>query len=106
MTSPTPEREKAPMLLPTDTPCEICQGTKQMHVLNLWKANRKYQVNGGDIKKAIGPTADDLPFIVIENACFKCCGEEAADTAMLALQERMGGNPFNPATYEKEDGQA
>lgn len=103
MTSETPRPAPSRM---TDESCEICHGTKQMNVLNLWRVNRKYQVNGGDLKKAMGTTADDLPFIVIENACFKCCGEEAADSAILDLQKRMGGNPFNPATYEKEDGQA
>lgn len=76
-----------------------------MNVLNLWQVNRRTAINGGDLEEALGKSADDMPFIVLDNACPRCFGAEAADKAMLDLVERMGGDPWNPETYT-EQGQA
>lgn len=84
--------------------CEICKGTRQIRVLNVWRIQRRYQVNGGDVSEAMGNSADNLPFIILENACPACCGEQACDNAHRELERKMGGNPWNPDTY-KDQGQ-
>lgn len=76
-----------------------------MNVLNLWKVNRRTKINGGDLDAALGQTANEFPFIVIDNACPGCFGQEVADKAMLDLIEKMGGNPWSAETYS-EEGQA
>lgn len=86
----------------SETDCRICHGTKRINVLNVWRIQRRYRINGGDASEAIGGSSDDLPFIVLENACPDCCGESACDEAHRELERRMGGNPWSPETYEGE----
>ena len=85
--------------------CIYCEGTKRIRVLNVWRIQRRYRVNGGDVAAAVGQSVSDLPFIELENACPACCGEAAHTEAMIELGRQMGGDPFAPETFDNE-GQA
>lgn len=85
--------------------CVYCRGTKQINVLNIWRVQRRYRVNGGDISEALGDNVSDLPFIILENACPSCCGEAAHNEAVADLVRKMGGDPWSGETF-KDEGQA
>lgn len=83
--------------------CEICEDTRRVNVLNVWAVQRAHK-NGTSVHDAVGDALNN--FIVLENACPKCCGEDAFNQAMTDLREKMGGDAWDPKTYEGTVGNA
>ncbi|KKK60047.1 hypothetical protein LCGC14_3028290 [marine sediment metagenome] len=77
-------------------PCEYCDDTGMLDVLDVWEVQRmhlKYGVVSIDSHEA-------LPFIKQAVKCYKCHGDKAFDEDMKKLTKKMGGNPFNAETFK------
>lgn len=77
--------------------CEICEDTKRVRVLDVWRISRSVQASG------IGLEAfDHFPFVPGGAPCPKCVGEDEFDNAIDDMNQKWG-NPYNPTSTSEDE---